>query len=123
MRTLKTIMKAVICLALGLVALACVKLNPNTEGQIESALQAKKDAFKACYVAALEKNRKTKGKMTLVLKIDQETGKVTSASVKKSTIKDKAMKKCVSKAAKKITLPEPTVAPVEGRYDIAFNFE
>ena len=123
MKTSKTITKAIICLALGFIALACVKLNPNTEKQIESALQAQRAAFKACYVTALEKNRKTKGKMSLVLKIDEKTGTVTSAAVKKSTIKDKTMKKCVAKAAEKITLPEPTVAPVEGHYDIAFGFK
>lgn len=102
---------------------ACASLNPNTEGQIMAALEARKDGFKQCYVGALDRNRETKGNVGLVLKLHEETGAVTSSDVEKSDIQDAEMPPCVAGVAKDITLPEPPGVPVEGHYDIAFGYE
>ncbi len=102
---------------------ACASLNPNTESQILSALEAKKGEFQACYQSALERNRDTRGTVTLKLKIDEVSGDVTSSSVEQSNIGDNPMNVCVSKAASSISLPEPPGLPVEGNYNINFDFE
>lgn len=102
---------------------ACAALNPNTEGQILSALEAKKGEFQACYQSALERNRDTRGTVTLKLKIDEVSGDVTSSSVDQSNIGDNGMNTCVANAASSISLPEPPGLPVEGDYDINFDFE
>ena len=101
----------------------CTALNPNTEGQILSALQAKEGEFKACYQSALDRNRETRGTVTLNLKIDEVSGDVTSSSVGQSNIGDNGMNQCVANAASSISLPEPPGIPVEGNYDINFDFE
>ena len=124
MKNTKTIMAFCLCLALGALAVACgAELNPKTEGHIMSALEAKRDAFKACYEAALEKDREAKGEMGLLLDINAKPGKVTNAKVEKSDIDNGKMKKCVTDAASDISLPEPPGVPVEGHYTLDFAFE
>lgn len=112
-----------LCLGLGVSAAACAKLNPNTEKNIHSALQAKKEQFKACYKDALDRNRETQGTVGLRLDIAKETGAVQNASVAKTTIEDKEMNQCVATAASDITLADPPGIPVEGLYDIQFTFK
>ena len=110
-------------LVLGFAVTSCKALNPNTEGQILSALEAKMSEFKVCYESALDKDRNTKGMIGLKLKIHEVTGEVTSSSVENSTIINNEMQECVRVAASDISLPEPPGIPVEGNYDINFDFE
>jgi outer membrane lipoprotein-sorting protein len=123
MKTNKMILLFALTLALGLLASACAELNPNTEGQLMSALEAKQAEFKTCYESALERNRTTQGNVALQLDVCEETGEVTSSTVETSTIDDDDMNQCVATAADDIVLPEPPGVPVEGHYDIEFKFE
>jgi hypothetical protein len=102
---------------------ACAELNPRTEGQLQAALESQTEAFKACYESALRRDRNTKGKMGLELRIEKNTGKVSSASIEKSNIGDAKMKQCVAGAAEEMALPEPPGKTVEGHWDVAFEFE
>jgi len=121
-KKISTVMAVALFAATGLMS-ACSSLNPNTEGQILSALEAKKGEFKACYESALERNRETRGTVTLALKIDEVSGDVTSSSVDQSNIGDNGMNQCVANAASTISLPEPPGLPVEGNYGVNFDFE
>ncbi len=123
MKTTRIVTLVCLCLVLGSLASACAELNPNTEGHIMSALEAKKDAFKACYETALEKDREAKGNVGLLLDINEEPGEVTSSSVEETTITDADMPQCVADAASDISLPEPPGVPVEGHYTVEFGFE
>ncbi len=123
MKTTKILMLVCLCLVLGSLASACAELNPNTEGHIKSALEAKQDAFKACYVSALDRNRETQGTVGLLLDIHEESGAVNSSSVEETNITDEQMPQCVADAASDISLPEPPGVPVEGHYNIEFGFE
>ncbi len=124
MKIAKLIILAGLVLSLGASAMACAaELNPNTEGQLLSALDAQRGAFKTCYESALAKDRTVQGNMGLLLAINQESGAVTSSSIEKTEIKDGQMGQCVSNAAMSIKLPEPPNVPVEGHYNIAFGFE
>ncbi len=123
---MKTMYKGMILgfsLVLGFAVTSCKSLNPNTEDQILSALQAKMNEFKVCYENALDKDRNAKGTVGLKLKINDLSGEVTSSSVENSTILDNEMNSCVADAASDIFLPEPPNIPVEGYYDINFDFE
>ena len=124
MKMTKIMLAFGLCLAFGALSAACgAELNPKTEGQLKSALEAKRDAFKACYESALQKDRGYKGEMGLVLDINAKPGKVTNAKVVKSDIENGKMKKCVAGAASDISLPEPPGVPVEGHYTLDFGFE
>jgi hypothetical protein len=124
MKTMNLILALGLCLTLGALAAACGgELNPKTEGQLVSALEAKKDGFKSCYETALQTDRELKGMMGLKLDVHQQSGKVTKATVEQSDIGDPAMKKCVSMVAGTIQLPEPPGVPVEGHYSLDFGFE
>lgn len=124
MKTMNLIVALGMALALGMFVVACgAELNPKTEGQIVSALEAQKGAFKGCYETALQKNRELQGDMALQLDIHQASGKVTKAQVTKSDIPNKKMKECVAGAAGTIKLPDPPGVPVEGHYTLTFGFE
>ena len=112
-----------LCFILGCAGSACAELNPNTSGHIVSALEAKHDEFKACYEAALERNRETQGMVGLKLAIDDEAGRVMSAEVEESNIEDQELRRCVATAAEDIALPEPPGVIVEAHYDVEFGFE
>ena len=122
MKMTKIMLLVVFCLALGSLTSACASLNPNTEGQLQAALEAKTDAFRACYVTALEKDRETKGTVGLKLDLGADSGDVQSSSVKETTIQDETMNQCVADSASDISLEEPPGVPVEGYYDIDFSF-
>lgn len=111
------------CLALGFVASACAALNPNTEGQLAAAMDAKMTEFKVCYEGALDRDRDTKGAVQLKLKVDAESGQVTSSSIEDTNIVDNEMNQCVANVASDIALPEPPGVAVEGYYDVNFDFE
>jgi hypothetical protein len=123
MKNVKNISILGLFFLVGVAGIGCRSLNPNTEAQILSALQAKKGEFKQCYVSALERNRETRGTITLKLKFDEVSGDNTSSSVDGSNIADNTMNQCVAGAASNIALPEPPGLPVEGNYDINFDFE
>ena len=61
MKTTKHMITFGLFAVIGFMFAACASLNPNTEGQILSELEAKKGEFKVCYETALERNRETKG--------------------------------------------------------------
>lgn len=113
---------AVCALILG-ISTGCAQVNPNTQGQLQSALEAKQGEFKQCYEAALQRDREIQGNVALKLQIDKTNGKVTQAEVEKTRIADEDMKRCVANAAKTIELPEPPGVPVTGHYAVDFSFE
>lgn len=123
MKNLKKMSVLGLFLLMGVASFGCRSLNPNTESQILSALEAKKGEFQQCYVSALERNRDTRGTVTLKLKFDEVSGDTTSSSVDATNIADNTMNQCVAGAASNIELPEPPGLPVEGNYDINFDFE
>jgi len=108
---------------LGLLSSGCGTLNPNTQPQIASAVQAKEKSFRACYASALRRNRNLKGRMTIEFRVDKDSGKVEDAKVVKSAIKDRTMKKCVVKVANGMSVPEAPGKYVDGVYEIDFQFE
>ena len=123
MKTIKTVSIISLFLMVCVGSLGCRSLNPNTEAQILSALEAKKGEFQQCYESALDRNREARGTVTLKLKFDEVSGDTTSSSVDATNLADNTMNQCVAGAASNISLPEPPGLPVEGNYDINFDFE
>jgi hypothetical protein len=123
MNTIKHIVILLGCMALGISALGCAKLNPNTEGQIYSALEAKKGEFQKCYESALNKDRETKGVMRLKLNFDPDATAPKDASVVKTQINNTEMQSCVANAANGITIQEAPGVFVEGYYNLNFTFK
>lgn len=121
MNTLKYILIATgLLLALGL--MGCGSLNPKTEGQIYSALEAQKDQFQQCYEDALKKNRNIKGDVDLKLKFEPKSKRPKETNVAKSDIQDAEMMQCVSKAADKIRIEDAPGVFVEGQYTVNFAY-
>lgn len=123
MKNAKSVVMVCLFMLMGTAAVGCKSLNPNTERHITEALEAKKGEFKSCYESALKRNRDTRGTVTLNLKFDEVSGDNTSSSVDGTNISDNTMNVCVQTTAQSISLPEPPGLPVEGNYDINFDYE
>ena len=122
MNTLKyTSITMGLLLALGL--MGCGSLNPKTEGQIYSALEAQKNQFQQCYEDALKKNRNIKGDVDLKLKFEPKSKRPKETAVAKSEIQDAEMMQCVSKAADKIRIEDAPGVFVEGQYTVNFAYK
>ncbi|MCU0662804.1 MAG: AgmX/PglI C-terminal domain-containing protein [Myxococcota bacterium] len=120
---MKNIVIAAACALVLTLTSGCLKVNPNTQGHIQTALEAKQGEFKKCYEDALQRDREIQGNIDLVLQIDKDNGKVIEAQVEKTKIADMEMKQCVAGAAETIALPEPPGVPIEGHYAVEFSFE
>ena len=116
-----TLVMGALLFAMGV--MGCGSLNPKTEGQIYSALEAQKDQFQQCYEDALKKNRNIKGDMDLKLKFEPKSKRPKEAAVAKSDIQDAKMMQCVSKAADKIRIEDAPGVFVEGQYTVNFEYK
>jgi len=124
MKNIKKILSVCFCLALGSSIIACgAELNPNTQSNIQNALEVKQSEFKKCYESALERDREIKGDMNLQLEFSSTQKTPEKVAVKNSDIKDGDMVNCVKKAAGGISLSEVTNVPVESTNQITFEFE
>ena len=108
-------------LTLGL--MGCGSLNPKTEGQIYSALEAQKEDFQQCYEDALKKDRNVKGDVDLKLKFEPKSKRPKETVVAKSDIQDSQMMQCVSKAADRIRIEDAPGVFVEGQYTVNFEYK
>ncbi|MBN2527408.1 MAG: hypothetical protein JXR76_13520 [Deltaproteobacteria bacterium] len=123
MNSVKFTTLAIGCLLLAGGVMGCGSLNPKTEGQIYSALEAKQDDFQKCYEEALKKDRNVKGDVDLKLKFEPKSKRPKDTTVAKSDIQDAEMMQCVSKAADKIRIEDAPGVFVEGQYTVNFNYK
>jgi hypothetical protein len=122
MNGLKYLILAAGFLMIGTGVMGCGSLNPKTEGQIYSALEAQKDEFQKCYEDALKSNRDRKGDVELKLKFEPKSKRPKDTTVAKSDIDDPEMMKCVSKAADRIRIEDAPGVFVEGQYTLNFEY-
>jgi hypothetical protein len=109
---------------LGALASACAaKLNEKFEPALNSALDASKGQFKACYEDALTRDREAKGEMNLSIAFEAQGKAPSDVDVTKSAIGDGKMKQCVANAASAINLTEMPNVAVERKQTISFEFE
>ncbi|MBN2717442.1 MAG: hypothetical protein JXX14_16440 [Deltaproteobacteria bacterium] len=101
----------------------CGSLNPKTEGQIYSALEAQKEQFQKCYEDALKKDRNAKGDVDLKMKFEPKSKRPRETAVAKSDIQDSEMMQCVSKAADRIRIEDAPGVFVEGQYTVNFDYK
>ena len=75
-----------------------------TVDEIKNALTEKISSIKECYKKEVEASPDLAGNVTLSITIDAK-GKVTKATVKETTIKNKNVEDCVTEAVKNLTFP------------------
>lgn len=122
MNSVKYTLMVVGCLVVGMGLMSCGSLNPKTEGQIYSALEAQQDAFQQCYEDALKKDRNVKGDVDLTLKFEPKSKRPKDTRVTNADIKDPEMLKCVTNAADKVRIEDAPGVFVDGQYTVNFDF-
>lgn len=100
----------------------CASLNPNTEAQLREGLEAHREAYQACYAAALERDRNVKGDVDLVVELEAEATELSAVAVEETDIEDEDLGQCIADAAEGTILPEPPGVPVEGHYRVNLQY-
>lgn len=78
-----------------------------SKGVIRKVLKKNQRRFQACYERVLRRNPRLKGVITVKITINRR-GRVTSAEVKKDTMNNPKVNKCVLKSLKRVRFPRPS---------------
>lgn len=73
---------------------------------IRRIVRAHINVVRSCYAAGLTKNPKLEGKVSINFVVNG-TGKVGSAVVQESSLKDRSVGNCIAKAVKRWNFPKP----------------
>ena len=96
-------------------------LGSDVRKDIEKQMETTREMVTACYTAALDRDRKLKGTLTVQVKTDPKTGAFTRTRIKDSTLGDKSLEECVIGSISKLKLDKPTSTSVEADYPIQFR--
>ena len=93
------------------------RLKPET---IQKVIRAQFGGMKKCYEAALLRDRKLTGKLTVDFTIER-SGKTSEVRVGNSSIKDAAMRSCMVEVFERLRFPAPKGGTVTVGYPIVFS--
>lgn len=106
---------------LTLAATGCSRGNKTAlQADINKQLYARQPALSTCYKAALQRDKATRGTMTLGFNIPAESVQVGVVRVVNSEISDQQMQQCVLSKAQELKLSQPFFRPVEVTYPVSF---
>lgn len=114
---IRALAMVMVCGALGCAGAGLGKeVRPDIEKQMDSA----KPMITACYEAALQRDRKLRGRMMIRIKTDPKTGKFHRARVASTELADQELQQCVIQTVAGLSLAKPTKTSVEADYPIDF---
>jgi hypothetical protein len=112
----------VIAAAAGLGA-GCAKAGMGAEvrSDISARMASAENPIAACYAAAVQRNRKLRGLMTLSIVAEPKTGKFTGVVVDRDQVGDTGLRQCVVDEVSKLALAKPQTTRVQFQYPIDFQ--
>jgi hypothetical protein len=100
-------------LALPLAACKSAGMGPETRADIAAQMKLAEAPIQECYAGALQKNRRTKGRISLRLFAEANTGQFKNISVLRDEPKNPAITQCVVGEIGKLKLSKPTGTSVQ----------
>jgi hypothetical protein len=106
---------------LTIAAPGCSRGNKTAlQADINKQLFARQPAMSTCYKAALQRDKTSRGTMTLGFNIPAESVLVGVVRMVNSEIKDRQLQQCVLSKAQGLKLSTPFFRPVEVTYPVSF---
>ena len=104
-------------------ASGCSKAGMGAEvrGDITARMRTAENPIAACYAAAVQRNRKLRGMMTLSIVAEPNTGKFTGVVVDRDQVGDTGLRQCVVTEVSKLSLAKPQKTRVRFQYPIDFQ--
>lgn len=114
---------AVTVAASSLLFAGCSKAGMGAEvrGDITARMRSAENPIAACYAAAVGRNRKLRGMMTLSIVAEPNTGKFTGVVVDRDQVGDTGLRQCVVTEVSKLVLAKPQKTRVQFQYPIDFQ--
>lgn len=113
------IVALLLCLTVG----ACSKagMGANVRNDIVARMWSAQNPIEACYAAAVQRNRKLRGRMTLAIVAEPDTGKFISVVAESDQVGDAGLRQCVVGEVSKLALAQPQKTRVQFQYPIDFQ--
>lgn len=107
------------CISFG----ACAKagMGANVRNDIVARMWSAQNPISACYAAAVQRNRKLRGQMTVSIVAEPDTGKFTNVVVDRDQVGDLELRQCVVAEVGKLALAQPQKTRVQFQYPIDFQ--
>jgi hypothetical protein len=115
----KTKLGALVLLALG--GCASTGLGDGPRKDVTARMATIQQPVQGCYEAALKRNRKLKGLMTLSFDTAPDTGKFTNIKVVRNDLPDPELEACVKEQVGGLALAAPTKTKIGVEYPLSFN--
>ncbi len=108
--------------ALPVAAAACSRsgMGDAVRKDVTVQMQTTQDPIAACYKAALERNRKLRGRMILSFTAEPGTGKFTGVQVTRDDLQDEGLRTCVVERVSSLALKSPQKSAVAVTYPLDF---
>ena len=105
----------VLCLSLCLAVAGCkgAGMGPETRADITAQMKTAEDPIQACYADVLKKNRRVKGRISLRLVAEANSGQFKNISVLRDEPGEPEITKCVVAEIGKLKLSKPTSSQVQ----------
>lgn len=110
-------------LALTFVVAACggAGMGAAVRSDIVGRMQSAETPIATCYAAAVQRNRKLRGLMTLSIVAEPDSGKFTAVVVDRDQVGDPQLRQCVVAEVSKLALASPQKTRVRFQYPIDFQ--
>lgn len=99
---------------------ACAGVG-DSQQHLRSAVEAERPTLDDCYGSALQRDDTVAGEMALLVRVDDEEGRVHDVEVQEAGVHDAELEECVTSALVGTTLEETPDVDLEVHY--TFQFE
>ncbi len=95
-------------------------LGANVRSDIRTQVATIQEPVAACYEAALERDRKLRGRMLVGFDAAPKTGEFTNVHIVESELSDPDLERCVTEHVARLRLSTPQKAKVAASYPLDF---
>jgi hypothetical protein len=120
MMTRLEIIPTLLVAALALTACKSAGMGAETRADITAQMKTAEGPIQECYAAALKQNRRIKGRFSIRLIAEANTGQFKNINVLRDEPNDPAVRKCVLEEIGKLKLAKPTGSSVQIDQPILF---
>jgi hypothetical protein len=96
-------------------------LGKEVRQDVSTQMTAAEPNLNTCFQAALARNRKVQGTITLGIVAESGTGKFTKVAVQKSDVGDPELERCVIEQISTLKLTKPTKTNLQVEYPVKFT--
>jgi hypothetical protein len=96
-------------------------LGKEVRQDVTTQMTAAEPNLNTCFQAALARNRKVQGSITLGIVAENGTGKFTKVAVEKSDVGDPELERCVIEQVSALKLAKPTKTNLKLEYPVRFT--